>query len=120
MSSYDINADLCAGANYHTTLTRHGVASTLVCVSEDDERCFCVGQPDDPAAAGAPYTQQCLTKIPNCNPATEKSSFFAGNQTTLCCLGHTMGFAAMVEPLLAFVLANTPRDPGGGTAMRNY
>jgi hypothetical protein len=45
MSSIDINADLCAGRNYHNAMVAHGARSHLALVPKEDERCFCVGTP---------------------------------------------------------------------------
>ena len=42
-SRLDINADLCAGRNYHSTMLAHGATSHLALVPKEDERCAPLG-----------------------------------------------------------------------------
>ena len=70
----------CAAKNYHETLVSHGVSSKLVLQPAPDERCGCVGQKSDPAAADSPYLGWC-----------EKAEV----QTDFCHM-HVMAFAKMV------------------------
>lgn len=83
----DENADLCACKNYHETLLANGVASTLVLQPKPFEECGCLGQPEDPAAAGSPYLKWCA----------------AGTPTTAFCHTHIMSFAGMVAPLVKWI-----------------
>lgn len=95
-SSVDNHADLCACKNYHETLVAHGVKSELHLVPKGDEACFCVGTPLEPAAAGSPWASECK------KPDWGKHCSTMGG--TDCCITHTQGFAAMVEPATQFVL----------------
>jgi hypothetical protein len=55
-SKTDNHADLCACRNYYETLVANGVSnSKLELVKPDEESCFCIGSPTEPAAAGSPY-----------------------------------------------------------------
>ena len=72
-STVDENADLCAGLNYHREMLAHGGRSELNLIAPKlgaprpeelrelqhllwggDERCYCTGQADEPAAHGSP------------------------------------------------------------------
>ena len=63
------------------------VESELVLVTPEYERCYCIGDPNDPAAAGSPYSKYCLHDKMNWN-----------------CFTHEMGFAEMVVPSVKFLL----------------
>eukprot|EP00658_Telonema_sp_P-2_P069344 TRINITY_DN5850_c0_g1_i1.p1 TRINITY_DN5850_c0_g1~~TRINITY_DN5850_c0_g1_i1.p1 ORF type:complete len:439 (+),score=38.77 TRINITY_DN5850_c0_g1_i1:205-1521(+) len=106
LSTYDVNADLCAARNYARTLQANGVEAVLVLEAEERERCYCVGQEDDLAAAGSPFVGVCTASIPNRSQTPEGclGEHFEGKQEELCCLGHSMGFASMVDPLIRFVV----------------
>eukprot|EP00039_Didymoeca_costata_P023482 m.7294 g.7294 ORF g.7294 m.7294 type:complete len:432 (-) comp3682_c0_seq1:173-1468(-) len=86
LTTQDENADLCACKNYYNTLQAYGVYSELNLVSPEYEKCYCIGNPQDPAAQGSPYSQYC----------TDSMSW--------SCETHTMGFAQMVAPVTQFML----------------
>eukprot|EP00041_Stephanoeca_diplocostata_P015549 m.297127 g.297127 ORF g.297127 m.297127 type:complete len:469 (+) comp20075_c1_seq9:150-1556(+) len=86
LSTEDENADLCACKNYHDTLVANGVYSELVLTTPAYERCFCIGDPNDPAARGSPYAKYCLHDV-----------------MTWRCFTHEMGFAEMVIPAVQFL-----------------
>ena len=95
-SKTDNHADLCACRNYYDTLVANGVSkSKLVLMGEDDESCFCIGNPKEPTAAGSPYSSKCDAKWGT------QCGVMGG---TDCCIDHTLAFAAMVEPAVDFVL----------------
>ena len=96
MSTTDNHADLCACKNYHDTLVAHGVKSELVLVPEADEPCFCIGNPDEPAAAGSPFAHKCR------EPGWGQNCTTMGGKD--CCIAHTLGFAKMIEPAVNFCL----------------
>eukprot|EP00041_Stephanoeca_diplocostata_P008930 m.133456 g.133456 ORF g.133456 m.133456 type:complete len:544 (+) comp17541_c0_seq3:216-1847(+) len=104
MSTYDINADLCATRNYHATMVANNATARILLIPPEQERCFCIGSPNDPASAGSPYRGYCTKDSPSCVPATERSAFFAGNQTDMCCLGHSMGYSDVVPELVNLVM----------------
>ena len=101
----DINADLCAGRNYHETMVAHGGRSELALVPKADERCFCVGTPGlelngtGAAARGNPFAAACSIIPEDVAPAQHY------DDGRFHCMDHSMGFAAMVEPLTAFLLS---------------
>ena len=111
MTSTDINADLCAGKNYHEAMIRHGAISHLALVPIADERCFCVGTPGlqhngtGAAAVGNPYATEGCEIIP---PDTHPSQRYQDG--LFHCMDHTMGFAAMVEPLTQFLIQAVQAD----------
>ena len=86
MSTQDETADLCARKNYYDTLVAHGVETELVLIDPAYEKCYCIGDPNDPAAAGSPYAH------------------YRNDDMAWMCATHTMGFAQMVLPVTAFVL----------------
>lgn len=97
LTSYDVNADLCAARKYADAMRAHGARAELHLIAPADEHCYCVGTPDSgPAVAGDSYAALCAGVGPGIIPE---------NVTTLSCMGHSMGFAAVVEPLLQFVLS---------------
>ena len=106
LSTYDVNADLCAAKNYAATLQANGVEAVLVLESVEQERCYCVGQESDPSAAGSPFLGECTATVPDpkLSPVFCMYGHYSGHQKQLCCLGHTMGFASMVDPLVRFVV----------------
>lgn len=54
-SKTDNHADLCACRNYYETLVANGVTkSKLELMKPDEESCFCIGSPTEPAASGSP------------------------------------------------------------------
>ena len=60
-----------------------------------DEKCFCIGTPSDDAASLSPFRAHCDDKDWHiCQSFTD----------TECCVAHTLGFAAMVEPMASFVV----------------
>jgi hypothetical protein len=103
MRTKDINADLCAGSNYHDELRKHGVRSTLALVPAADERCFCIGTPGGGApiavTEGNPFGAAACPIIP---PDVAPRQHYRDGH--FHCEDHTMGFAAMVEPMTEFVL----------------
>lgn len=107
-ATHDENADLCACSNYHRTLLANGVESTLVLQPEHMEGCSCIGQADDPAAAGSPYAQFCR---PHTAPPSDQCSKSAPDPSTCSfCHSHVMAFAKMVVPLAKWVVDTV----GGG------
>lgn len=104
MRTLDINADLCASRNYHATMLEHGATSYLALVPAADERCFCTGTPGleslaGEAAAGNPFAELGCRIVP---PDTHPSQHYSDGE--FHCMDHTMGFAAMVEPLTQFLM----------------
>jgi hypothetical protein len=67
------------------------VESRLVLNTAENLACFCMGDPMDAAAAGSPYLGLCPIKNGTRKP-------------TVPCHDHTLGFAAMVEPLAQFAV----------------
>lgn len=98
-STVDNHADLCACQHYHDTLVAHGVQSELVLVPKEDESCFCVGTPSNPAAAGSPFAKKCN------DPQWGQNCGTMGGPE--CCIAHTMGNANMVVPMTQFALKLT-------------
>jgi hypothetical protein len=92
----DGNADLCAGRSYHATLLAHGVKTAIELIDARFARSYCAGSADDPAAAGSPFRGK-TDSLPAPKPAMD--FFFPEG-----CVDHTLGFAAMVEPLTAFMV----------------
>ena len=96
-SKTDTHADLCACKNYYDTLINHNVSgSKLVLMTAEDERCFCIGSPEDPAAKGSPFLNHC--------DAAWGGGSCSGRGGDGCCVPHTLAFADMVEPATQFVL----------------
>lgn len=78
------------------TLVANGVSkSKLVLMPEEDENCFCIGNPKEPTATGSPYASNCDAEWGT------KCGVMGG---TDCCIDHTLAFAGMVEPAVEFVL----------------
>jgi hypothetical protein len=96
LTSYDINADLCAAKKYAETLIANGVRADLVLVPKEDEHCYCVGRPGGVGGDGDVLEAQCKNVGRNIMPYPVP---FPG----LGCMGHSMGFAAAVTPLVTFV-----------------
>ena len=95
-SKTDNHADLCACRNYYETLIAHGVTkSKLALMKPEEERCFCIGSPNEPTAAGSPFVSKCTSSWGT------QCGVMGG---TDCCIDHTLGFASMVEPATQFVL----------------
>ena len=111
-----------ASVNYHNEMQAHNATSELWRILLEHERCYCIGQPDDPAAAGSPLLDRCAgfkggmapvapcgpgaegyCKPTICNPATKQCGAYEDHSTERC-VSHSMGFAAMVEPLVRFLL----------------
>jgi hypothetical protein len=82
-------------------LIANGVKSTLVLVPKEDESCFCMGTPTEPAAAGSPFS-------PACKHAEwgKQCSTMGGLD---CCIAHTMGAAVVLGPLIKFALTHLRR-----------
>jgi len=73
------------------------VRAELVLVPPADEHCYCVGTPDGTSIVdGDNYTRFCKDVSRNIIPHDVHN---------LSCMGHTLGFSAVVEPLLDFVLS---------------
>mmetsp|Transcript_10561 Transcript_10561/g.27138 ORF Transcript_10561/g.27138 Transcript_10561/m.27138 type:complete len:437 (+) Transcript_10561:32-1342(+) len=96
LTTQDENADLCATRNYHETLLAHGVRSELVLTTPAYEKCYCIGDPADPAATGSPYSQYCTADM------------------SWSCFTHEMGFAEMVVPSVEFLLSVFPNRTASG------
>lgn len=70
----------------------------VVLMTAEDERCFCIGSPGDPAAEGSPF-------LSHCDGAWGGDSGCAsGMGGEGCCVAHTLAFADMVRPAAQFVL----------------
>jgi hypothetical protein len=82
----DSGADSCAALNYHRTMLDHEGLSEIGIVPLDQQRCFSIGSPGDPAVPAADTFQRFCSE-PN---ATS--------------LNHTQGFAGMVQPLARFLM----------------
>eukprot|EP01051_Picozoa_sp_SAG22_P001329 SAG22_NODE_51_length_24458_cov_19.853161_9_plen_526_part_00 len=97
-SKSDNHADLCACKNYYNTLLANGVkGSQLVLMPAKDEKCFCIGNSAEPTAAGSPYSHYCDAEW-----GGSQCGVMGGNH---CCIGHTLGFASMVEPATKWALS---------------
>jgi hypothetical protein len=95
-SKTDNHADLCACRNYYDTLIANGVSkSKLVLMSAADENCFCIGNPAEASAIGSPY-------LPKCTASWGTDCTTMGGKD--CCISHTLGFSAMVEPAVTWAL----------------
>jgi hypothetical protein len=115
-STLDENADACASRNYHATMLAHGGRSELALIAPEDERCYCVGVPNQTASKGSPLLGKCAGFLPGLPPPIPGRESFhpAGSppadqgayedHSTERCVYHTMGHAAMVEPLTRFLL----------------
>jgi hypothetical protein len=126
-TTVDENADGCAGSNYHQTMLAHNATSYLAAIPPGLERCYCTGQPEDPAAAGSDVAKWCNQSMKGgphsigrgLPPYKGVSSFGFKNalhpvwnlswsaeyedHTQPYCEMHTMGWAGMVEPLAEFM-----------------
>ena len=110
----DENADACAALNYHATMLAHGGRSEIAMIEPDQARCFCIGDPADPAAAGCPTASHCAKFLPGLRWLTEfrESFHVAGTNisaayedfSTERCVYHAMGHADAVEPLTRFLV----------------
>lgn len=107
-ATVDNHADLCACKNYYETLQANGVKSEIVLVDADDQNCFCIGTPNNTAAAGSPFSQHC-----DASWGTSCSTMGGPN----CCITHTMGNANMLLPALAFI-QEAVGDSDGAEATR--
>jgi hypothetical protein len=99
-----VNTDLCAARKYHDTLRRHGVPSVLQLVPKADEHCYCLGTPSEPAASLSNYSEWCSQVGGEVYPDP--------GPMKLNCMGHSMGFASMVQPLVDFVLSSDAATAG--------
>jgi hypothetical protein len=91
VSTDDVQADGCAATYYHEAMQQHGAVSEVHLIPEALQRCFSVGQKEDPHAAAAAggadkYAKYC-------------------DDYRLNSMNHTTGAAEMVEPLVNFLLA---------------
>eukprot|EP00040_Diaphanoeca_grandis_P037211 m.241394 g.241394 ORF g.241394 m.241394 type:complete len:483 (+) comp33773_c3_seq1:882-2330(+) len=100
-STSDTHADLCACKNYYNSMQARApsVMSQLVLVAKEDESCFCVGNPNNTAAAGSPFASSCS------KPTWGTQCGEMGGPD--CCITHTYGFADMILPATKFVIAAT-------------
>lgn len=102
----DSGADSCASVNYHRTMLAHHAWSEIAIVPLDQQRCFSIGNPGDPAVPAADTFQRFCSE-PN---ATS--------------LNHTQGFAGMVVPLTNFLIralnvSSPPPAPPSSTNIPN-
>lgn len=100
VTTVDENSDTCAAINYHNTMKAHGGKSTMMLIPPNLETCYCVGSPDDKAAAGSPYSKHCPNFLPGLPPGKPES------RLTERCMMHALGFADAVEPLAKFLVSN--------------
>lgn len=90
VAEMDVMADGCAASMYHNTMVSHNATSELHLIPLHEQRCFAIGQPDDPAAGKAAGGTDALAKYCTAN--------FMFNS-----MNHTTGSASMVLPLVEFV-----------------
>ena len=121
-TTVDENADADASINYHNEMRKHNAVSELWRIPVEQERCYCIGQRDDPAAVGSPLLDRCPQFLAGmapyapcnisehgwcrpviCNPATHECGAYE-DHTYERCVSHSMGFAGMVEPLTRFLM----------------
>jgi hypothetical protein len=121
-TTVDENADADASINYHNEMIKHNAVSELWRIPVEQERCYCIGQRDDPAAEGSPLLDRCpqfhagmapyspcniseqgWCRPIICNPATHECGAYEDHSTERC-VSHSMGFAGMVEPLTRFLM----------------
>jgi len=107
-STVDNHADLCACKNYYETLQANNVKSEIVYVDSEDQNCFCIGTPNNTAAAGSPFSQHC-----DASWGSDCSTMGGPN----CCITHTMGNANMLLPAVAFI-QDAVGDTKGAQATR--
>eukprot|EP00040_Diaphanoeca_grandis_P043333 m.267663 g.267663 ORF g.267663 m.267663 type:complete len:450 (-) comp74262_c0_seq1:202-1551(-) len=90
----DFNADLCATKVYYDTLRSNNVTTQLVLLDKADGRCSCVGALNSTTSVGrsSPIAAECVLQPPE--PPGDR-----GN-----CVDHVCGFAAMVVPLIEFLV----------------
>ena len=74
------------------TVQANNATSELHLIPLDKQRCYSVGQPEDPAAAKA-------------SQGHDKYSEYCDSGPGLRSMNHTMGSAEMVEPLVKFLMA---------------
>jgi hypothetical protein len=92
----DNHADLCASRNYYEALEAHNVPNCKrVLMTREQQRCFCVGDKDDPASVGSPTRGLC--DDPDFGNVTRCAARGNGNAPN-CCISHTLGFAGAVLP----------------------
>ena len=91
VSTDDVQADGCAARYYHETMQAHNATSELHLIPLHQQRCFAIGQKDDPAAAKAAG-------------GDDKWSAYCGSSYNLNSMNHTTGAAEQVEPLVSFLL----------------
>ena len=112
VSTDDVQADGCAAKLYHEAMQMHNATSELVrhwafepwtcftaywpfnnlqhLIPLDEQRCYAIGQKEDPAAAKAAGGDDPYAKF--CNSPRFRS------------MNHTTGFASAVEPLVRFLM----------------
>ena len=76
---------------YHEAMQANNATSELHLIPLDKQRCYSVGQPEDPAAKAASQGHDNYSKYCDSGPALRS-------------MNHTMGSAEMVEPLVRFLL----------------
>eukprot|EP01052_Picozoa_sp_SAG31_P016165 SAG31_NODE_1061_length_10108_cov_5.521930_7_plen_142_part_00 len=76
-TTVDENADADASVNYHNAMVANNGTSELWRIPPEHERCYCIGQADDPAAVDSPLLGQCpkfsggMAPVPPCNQKEE-------------------------------------------------
>jgi len=86
----DVMADGCAASMYHGAMQANNATSELHLVPEHEQRCFAIGQADDPSVEKASGGGDNLAKYCSAN--------YMFNS-----MNHTTGSASMVLPLVEFI-----------------
>ena len=71
-----------------------------VAMTAEQQRCFCVGDKNDPVSADSPTAGLCTAEFGN---ATRCGARGNGNAPD-CCISHALGFAGAVLPALKWAL----------------
>eukprot|EP01048_Picozoa_sp_COSAG05_P011230 COSAG05_NODE_1045_length_6054_cov_5.306969_4_plen_304_part_00 len=89
----DVQADGCAARYYHEAMQNHSAVSELHLIPYELQRCFSIGQPQDPAVATA-------------SQGMDKWGTFCSSLGihSINSMNHTTGSAEMVEPLARFLI----------------
>jgi hypothetical protein len=98
VSHDDQEADGCAARYYHETMQAHNATSEMQLIPLHEQRCYCVGQPGEPALNGSAagdgadsYARYCRSQDPQTG-------------AMLNCQNHSVASAEMVVPLTRFLM----------------
>jgi hypothetical protein len=95
VSTDDVQADGCAAKLYHEAMVAHNATSELHLIPLDRQRCFAIGQHQDPTVGSASDGKDTYTRY--CDSGGGPASVFRS-------MNHTTGMAEAVEPLVRFLL----------------